>query len=573
MSLFSKINDGLRKTRESMSGAIDSVLKGFKKIDDELFEELEEILIMSDVGMPTTEKIIEELKKRVKEEKIKEASEVKDEIRDIVEEMISGGEEMNINTKPSIILMIGVNGVGKTTTIGKLAMKYKTEGKKVILGAADTFRAAAIEQLEVWAQRADVDMVKHSEGADPAAVVFDTIAAGKSRGADIIICDTAGRLHNKKNLMDELNKISRIIERELPEADKEILLVLDATTGQNAVNQAEQFREAAGITGIVLTKLDGTAKGGVVIAIRENLQIPVKYIGVGEGIDDLQTFSAHDFAQALFVGAADNESAEAEETLEAEAEQEEAAEAEEGYADEPEDTDEEISFINEDDFPPYATPEYEAEMIEELPEQQELTFVLASKNEKKLEEMRRILEPMAINVVTAEEMGFAEEVAEDGSSFEENAKIKAEAVCKALNMPAIADDSGLCVDALGGAPGIYSARYSGGDDEDNNDKLLEELKDVPKYERTARYVCAICLAMPDGRSLEVRGECEGLIGYKRKGDNGFGYDPLFIVDTGLFSKTMAQLSPAKKDKISHRGNALKKLSEQLPEFLGDNDDE
>ncbi len=542
MGIFSKINEGLKKTRDNMSGAIDSMLKGFKNVDEELFEELEEILIMSDVGVPTTQRIIEELRARVKADKIKETSQVKEEIKDIVESMISGGEEMHLSTKPSVILMIGVNGVGKTTTIGKLAMRYKSEGKKVILGAADTFRAAAIEQLEVWAERAGVDMIKHGEGADPAAVVFDTIAAGKSRGADIIICDTAGRLHNKKNLMDELNKIYRIINRELPESDKEILLVLDAATGQNAVNQAAQFREAAGITGIVLTKLDGTAKGGVVIAIRENLRIPVKYIGIGEGIDDLQTFDPHSYVQALFVG--ENDSDEGNEKHSTETPEYEAATVREDLSDN------EIQAEENAD-------------AGEKTEKQPLKFVLASHNAKKLEEMARILNPMGIDILTAEDMGFTDEPEETGSTFEENAQIKAKAVCEALSMPTIADDSGLCVDALGGAPGIYSARYSGGDDTDNNDKLLEEMQDVPKKERTARYVCAVCLAFPDGRTLTVRGECLGTIGYKCKGLNGFGYDPLFCVG----HKTMAQLSDTKKDKISHRGSALKKLAEELPEYL------
>lgn len=300
MGFFKKISDGLKKTRDNMAGMLNSVFRSFTKIDEELFEELEEILVMSDVGMPTAQRITEELRKRVKKNGVKDPAQVRDLMQEIITEMLSGGEELTLETRPSVILVIGVNGVGKTTTIGKLASRFKSEGKRVILGAADTFRAAAIEQLEVWAERANVDMVKHSEGADPAAVVFDTIAAGKARGADIIICDTAGRLHNKKNLMAELNKISRVIERELPQASKEVLLVLDATTGQNAVNQAKEFQETAGITGIVLTKLDGTAKGGVVLAIRENLGIPVKFIGVGEQIDDLQPFSPSAFAAALF---------------------------------------------------------------------------------------------------------------------------------------------------------------------------------------------------------------------------------------------------------------------------------
>ena len=274
MGFFNKIKQGLKKTRESISGSIGSMLNSFTKIDEELFEELEELLVMGDVGMPTAEKICAELRTRVKEEGVTDPQLIMGMIQDIVAEMIRGDEELHIQTKPSIILVIGVNGVGKTTTIGKMALRLQKEGKKVILGAADTFRAAAIEQLEVWANRAQVEMVKRDEGSDPASVVFDTIAKAKSVGADVIICDTAGRLHNKKNLMDELAKISRIIDRELPDSDKEVLLVLDATTGQNAVNQAREFKNAAGISGIVLTKLDGTAKGGVVLAIREELQLP-----------------------------------------------------------------------------------------------------------------------------------------------------------------------------------------------------------------------------------------------------------------------------------------------------------
>lgn len=307
MGFFNKIKQGLKKTRESISSSIGSMLNTFTKIDENLFEELEELLIMGDVGMLTAEKICDTLRKRVKDEGVTDPQMIMGMIQEIVAEMISGGEELQIQTKPSIILVIGVNGVGKTTTIGKLALRLHKEGKQVILGAADTFRAAAIEQLEVWANRAQVEMVKRDEGSDPASVVFDTIAKAKSIGADVIICDTAGRLHNKKNLMDELAKISRIIDRELPECDKEVLLVLDATTGQNAVNQAREFKNAAGISGIVLTKLDGTSKGGVVLAIREELELPVKFIGVGEKIDDLQPFDAHDFAAALFEKRNDDE--------------------------------------------------------------------------------------------------------------------------------------------------------------------------------------------------------------------------------------------------------------------------
>lgn len=300
MGFFDKIKNGLAKTRESVMGRVDGVFKSFTKIDEELFEELEEILVTADVGVETSEFIISELRKGVKAEGAKDPEDVKKVLRKIMSDMLSGGEELDLSTKPAVILVIGVNGVGKTTTIGKMAADLKSKGKRVILAAADTFRAAAIDQLEIWANRADVDLVKHKEGADPAAVVFDALSAGRARGADVVICDTAGRLHNKKNLMDELSKISKVIDRELPGAARENLLVLDATTGQNAVNQAKAFKETAGLTGIVLTKLDGTARGGVVFAIKHELGVPVKYIGVGEGIDDLQPFSSQDFVNALF---------------------------------------------------------------------------------------------------------------------------------------------------------------------------------------------------------------------------------------------------------------------------------
>lgn len=299
MSFFSKIAQGLKKTKNSLSSALDGMLSVFTKIDDGLFEELEEILIMSDISVNTSEKICDELRKKVKAARTENPEDIKEMLREIITEMLADGQPVKIDTKPSVIVMIGVNGAGKTTTIGKMALRYKNEGKKVILGAADTFRAAAIEQLEVWANRADVPMIKQKEGSDPAAVVFDTISAAKARDCDLIICDTAGRLHNKKGLMDELNKISRIIDRELPDADRETLLVIDATTGQNAMNQAKEFAAAAGITGIVLTKLDGTAKGGMVLSIKEELGIPVKLVGVGEGIDDLIPFSAEEFAKGI----------------------------------------------------------------------------------------------------------------------------------------------------------------------------------------------------------------------------------------------------------------------------------
>lgn len=300
MGLFSKIGQGLKKTRDSLMNTVSSMLRSFTRIDEDLFEELEEILVMGDVGANTAARICARLREDVKAQGVTDPMAIRGMMCHIIAEMLEGGQELALNTKPSVILVIGVNGVGKTTTIGKMAANFKAQGKKVILGAADTFRDAAIEQLAVWADRAGVDIVKHGQGADPAAVVFDTVKAAKARGCDIVICDTAGRLHNKKHLMEELAKIGRVIDRELPDADKEVLLVVDATTGQNAVNQAREFKSAAGITGIVLTKLDGTARGGVVLAIHEDLQMPVKFVGVGEGIDDLQPFDPQQFAEGLF---------------------------------------------------------------------------------------------------------------------------------------------------------------------------------------------------------------------------------------------------------------------------------
>ncbi len=301
MGFFDKIKQGLKKTKSTgFFGQIGSFFKRFSRIDEELFEELEEMLITADCGAITSARICDELRTKVKKTGTKEPEKVKDLLCETISEMMQGDQELCLETKPSIILVIGVNGVGKTTTIGKMANQLRDSGKKVLVAAADTFRAAAIEQLEIWTNRAGCDIVKHSEGADPAAVVFDAIAAAKARNVDVVIVDTAGRLHNKIGLMNELAKISRIIERELPDASREVLLVLDATTGQNAINQAREFKNAAGITGIVLTKLDGTARGGVVIAIKEELGVPVKYIGVGEKIDDLQPFDSADFARALF---------------------------------------------------------------------------------------------------------------------------------------------------------------------------------------------------------------------------------------------------------------------------------
>ena len=300
MGFFSKLKEGLKKTRENFVDSIDTVLKAYTVIDDSLFEDLEEMLVVGDVGVETANKICGELRIRVRDKGITKPNKMMDEIADIAAEMLSENTAMQLNTQPSVILVIGVNGVGKTTSIGKIANYYVKQGKRVTLAAADTFRAAAIDQLRIWAERSGADIVAQGEGSDPAAVVFDAIASAKAKGTDIVIIDTAGRLHNKKHLMDELAKIRRVIDRELPDADKESLLVLDATTGQNAINQASEFAKATGITGIVLTKLDGTAKGGVVLAVKETLGIPVKFIGVGEQVDDLQPFDPDEFAKALF---------------------------------------------------------------------------------------------------------------------------------------------------------------------------------------------------------------------------------------------------------------------------------
>ena len=302
MGFFSKIKSGLNKTRTALIGNINTVINSFTKIDEELFEELEEILISSDIGVATATDICDKMRAKIKAEGITDPAVIKDKMKEIISEMLSGDSSLKISTKPSIIMVIGVNGVGKTTTIGKMAALLKNDGKKVVLGAADTFRAAAIEQLSEWAERSDTAIVSSIQGTDPASVVFDTIASAKSKGADVIICDTAGRLHNKKNLMEELAKMNRVIGRELPNANKETLLVLDASTGQNAVNQAREFSKVTDITGIILTKLDGTAKGGIVISINNELNIPVKFIGVGEGIDDLQPFDSMAFAESLFEG-------------------------------------------------------------------------------------------------------------------------------------------------------------------------------------------------------------------------------------------------------------------------------
>ncbi len=299
MGFFNKLKEGLKKTKEAVFGQVNEVIKSFRKVDEELLEELEEIMIASDMGVTTTEKIIEELRDRIKTDRIKSADDVKVALGEILRELVGEGEPLNLDNTPAVILVIGVNGVGKTTSIGKIAYNLKKNGKNVVVAAADTFRAAAIDQLAVWCDRAGVELIRQNEGSDPASVVYDAIAAANKRRADVLIVDTAGRLHNKSNLMDELAKINRIIARELPDASRETLLVLDSTTGQNAVMQAKKFKEAADITGLILTKLDGTAKGGAVFSIKDEINIPVKFIGVGEKIDDMEPFDAGMFVDAL----------------------------------------------------------------------------------------------------------------------------------------------------------------------------------------------------------------------------------------------------------------------------------
>lgn len=302
-SFLDKLVTGLTKTRKEMSNKIDSILSFYTRIDEELFEDLEEVLVTADVGVNTTMKLIDNLREKVKSEKVTEPAHVKEMLKDEIKDLMNRSIEdntLNVEPAPAVILVVGVNGVGKTTTIGKMAHNFKMAGKKVLIAAGDTFRAAAIEQLEEWGNRAGVDIVAHSEGADPAAVIYDSIQAAKARKTDILICDTAGRLHNKSNLMNELNKIFRVIGNEFPEASLEVLLVLDATTGQNAISQAKEFKEVADITGVALTKLDGTAKGGVVVALQSELALPIKLIGIGEGIDDLQPFNGDAFVDAIF---------------------------------------------------------------------------------------------------------------------------------------------------------------------------------------------------------------------------------------------------------------------------------
>ena len=375
MGIFQKIRDGLKKTRDSLMRGLRRMLGSFTKIDEELFEQLEETMIMGDMGADTAIQICDELRDRVKERGITDPNDIMGLIQEITAEMMGEDEGLDLSTKPSVILVIGVNGAGKTTTIGKMCHQFKDQGKRVLVAAADTFRAAAIDQLQVWTERSDTELVRHAEGSDPAAVVFDAITAAKARGCDVVICDTAGRLHNKKNLMQELAKINRIIDREAEGCAKECLLVLDATTGQNAVNQARLFQEVAPITGIVLTKLDGTAKGGIVISIKNELGIPVKLIGVGEGIDDLQPFESKSFIDALFDREADPDAEDAESGYD-----EESAEAEE-YEDAVESADEDESEEAEE-----SADEVESEDAEESADEDESEEAEESADEDESEE-------------------------------------------------------------------------------------------------------------------------------------------------------------------------------------------
>lgn len=367
MGFFSKIAEGIKKTKDSMMGKFEALINSFTKIDEDFFEELEEMLITCDIGVETSLEICSRLRGKVKEKGITDPEDIRSCLKEIITEMLGEDQTIDTSTTPSVILIIGVNGAGKTTTIGKLAAKYKSLGKSVLVAAADTFRAAAIEQLEIWTERAGVDIVKHSEGSDPASVVYDAVIAAKARGTDVLICDTAGRLHNKKNLMDELKKISRIIREQGEGCSLETLLVLDATTGQNAVNQAKLFSEVADITGIVLTKLDGTAKGGIIISINNELHIPVKLVGVGEKIDDLQEFNAHDFAEALFATSTDfdyNYERLTDENTDAESAEEEQSEE---TADTTNTSEEAVSEPTEENEP---KAQEEAAAAEEIPEEQ-----------------------------------------------------------------------------------------------------------------------------------------------------------------------------------------------------------
>ena len=480
----------------------DSII--WETIDEDFYDELEESLIMADLGAAVAADAVKELRKVVYEKSIQRGDDVKQALRDILEKKLKVGDtSLDLSTTPSVVLIIGVNGVGKTTSIGKLASRYKKQGKRVLLCAADTFRAAAADQLEIWADRAGVEIVRSREGADPGAVLFDSLAAAKARNVDVVFCDTAGRLHNKANLMQELAKLRKIIDRETPDAAKETLLVLDATTGQNGLQQAKVFRETAGLTGIILTKLDGTAKGGICVAIAQELGVPVKFVGLGEGIDDLQPFDAKEYVNAL-----------------------------------------------------------------EKRGRYSMKLVLATQNPKKLKEMNEILSHLGVEVVSEAELGARIEVEETGETFTDNARLKATAVMQATGLPAVADDSGLCVDALNGGPGVYSARFGGEglDDKGRYTLLLEMLRG--QTDRAAHFHTSIVCAFPNGDELVCEGECPGTIAFAPMGEGGFGYDPVFFVPE--LRKTFGQLTAEEKASVSHRGKALRAFAAALDDYLKGN---
>ena len=504
MGFFNKIAEGLKKTRDSMMGKVDALLNSFTKIDEDFFDELEESLIMADVGAVTSARICENLRKKVKEEGLSDPAAVKGALKEIIAQMLAGDEALNLSTKPSIILVIGVNGVGKTTTIGKLAHNLHEDGKKVLLAAADTFRAAAIDQLQIWADRAGVDLVKHGEGSDPAAVVFDAINAGKARGCDVVICDTAGRLHNKKNLMDELSKIARVIDREAPGSAKEVLLVLDATTGQNALNQAKLFQEAAGLTGIILTKLDGTARGGVVIGIKEELNIPIKYIGVGEQIDDLRPFDSKDFVEALFEDSPMRRRNRRDETGFGNQQSGQG----QGICAHPRAAGHRGHYPKTGGCRPACGGEW-----------RDLCRKCAPESDGSLPGNRP---------------------ADGGGRFG--------AVRR-------------CARRQAGR--LFRPLVRGGHPlPEKNARLIAELEDVPQEKRTARFVAHITCVLSETEVLDCEGVCEGWIGYAPAGEGGFGYDPIFYVG----QKSFGQMSAQEKDGISHRGKALEKLYQELKQI-------
>lgn len=502
MGFFGRLAEGLKKTRESMARAVDELVNSFTRIDEELFEELEETLIMSDVGAVTAAAICDELRAEVKRRGVTDASEVKGLLKEIIAGMLAGGEELNLSTRPSVILVIGVNGVGKTTTIGKLAANLKADGKKVLLGAADTFRAAAIEQLGVWAERSGVDMIRQSEGSDPAAVVFDAVTAGRARGVDVVICDTAGRLHNKKNLMDELGKISRVIQREAPGCDTEVLLVLDATTGQNALNRRASSRRPRASPASSSPSSTARRAAAWSSASSRNYRSRSNISAWASRSTICGPLTRRTLSTPSSAGGRKRRRTR---------DEGDRRDGEHGQA-------------------PGICPH---------------------------------LRTAGHRAAAQSEVSPGLSVEETGTTFAENAFLKADAVHERTGLAAVADDSGLCVDALDGAPGVYSARYAGEETPypEKISRLLGELEGVPEERRTARFVAHICYIGADGARIDAEGTCEGKIGWEPRGDGGFGYDPIFYVG----DRSFAELSAEEKDAVSHRGKALRELARKLNE--------